>query len=68
MDNEQVEVFLCPHHEGIEEEYRYSCTHSWPWRQLDMSSQSHALADLPPGKSPGTHWIGGWVCLRAGPD
>jgi hypothetical protein len=20
------------------------------------------------GESPGTHWIGGWVCLRAGAD
>jgi len=28
MDNEQVEVFTFPHHEGIEEEYRYSCAHS----------------------------------------
>jgi len=22
----------------------------------------------PHGKSPGTHWIGGWVSHRAGPD
>jgi len=28
VDNKQVEVFPCPHREGIEEEYRYSCTHS----------------------------------------
>jgi hypothetical protein len=32
-----------------------------------VSGQLHAPAALPPGKEPpGTHWIGGWVDLRAG--
>jgi hypothetical protein len=32
-------------------------------------SASHAGCALHPGKgTPGTHWIGGWVSLRAGPD
>jgi hypothetical protein len=38
--------------------------------KMEVSSQLHAPAALPPGKSPtGTHWIGGWVgptaCLDA---
>jgi hypothetical protein len=31
-----------------------------------MSSQLHALASLPRGKSPSIHWIGGWVDRKAG--
>jgi hypothetical protein len=32
-----------------------------------MNGQLHAPAALPAGKEPhGTHWIGGWVDLRAG--
>jgi hypothetical protein len=32
-----------------------------------VSGQLHASAALPPGeRTPGTHWIGGWVDLRAG--
>jgi hypothetical protein len=34
-----------------------------------MSGQLHATAALPPGeRAPDTHWIGGWVGPRAGPD
>jgi hypothetical protein len=33
-----------------------------------VSGQLHALAALPPGKSPGTHFIGGWVDPRADLD
>jgi hypothetical protein len=33
-----------------------------------VSGQLHAPAALPPGKSPGTHFIGGWVDPRAGLD
>jgi hypothetical protein len=34
-----------------------------------VSGQLHAPAALPPGeRAPGTHWIGGWVDLRAGLD
>jgi hypothetical protein len=33
---------------------------------MEVSSQLHAPAALPPGKElPGTHWIGGRVGLRA---
>jgi hypothetical protein len=34
----------------------------------EVSGQLHAPAALPPGKSPGTHFIGGWVDPRAGLD
>jgi hypothetical protein len=33
-----------------------------------VSGQLHAPAALPPGKRPGTHFIGGWVDPRAGLD
>jgi hypothetical protein len=33
-----------------------------------VSGQLHAPAALLPGKTPGTHWIGGWVGPRAGLD
>jgi hypothetical protein len=34
-----------------------------------VSGQLHAPAALPPGeRARGTHWIGGWVDLRAGLD
>jgi hypothetical protein len=33
---------------------------------MGVSGQHHAPATLyPRGKDPGTHWIGGWVGLRA---
>jgi hypothetical protein len=35
---------------------------------MEMSSQLHAPTALIPGKDPGTHWIGGWMELRAGLD
>jgi len=31
---------------------------------MEVSSQPHALATLPPGKDPSIHWIGGWVGSR----
>jgi hypothetical protein len=35
----------------------------------EVSSQRHATPALYlRGKTPGTHWIGGWLGLRAGPD
>jgi hypothetical protein len=33
-----------------------------------VGGQRHAPAALPPGKRPGTHFIGGWVGQRAGLD
>jgi hypothetical protein len=33
-----------------------------------MSGLLNAPAALPPGKTPGIHWIGGWVGPRAGLD
>jgi hypothetical protein len=36
---------------------------------MGVSGQHHALAALyPREKTPGTHWIGGWVGPRAGLD
>jgi hypothetical protein len=50
-------------------EWMYRSTFSWPRHYLEGSGQFHAPAALPPGKrAPGTHWIGGWVDLRAGVD
>jgi hypothetical protein len=33
-----------------------------------VGGQRHAPAALPPGKKPGTHFIGGWAGPRAGLD
>jgi hypothetical protein len=35
---------------------------------MEVGVQLHAPAALPPGKRPGTHFIVGWVGLRAGLD
>ena len=35
---------------------------------MGVDSQLHAPAALPPGKSPGTHCIRGWVGPRVGLD
>jgi hypothetical protein len=35
---------------------------------MEVSVQLHAPANLPLGKDPGTHWIGGWVGTIAGPN
>jgi hypothetical protein len=35
---------------------------------MQVSGQLHTPAALPSGRSPGTHWIGGWVGPRAGLD
>jgi hypothetical protein len=32
---------------------------------MGVGGQRHAPAALPPGKRPGTHFIGGWVGPRA---
>jgi hypothetical protein len=49
-------------------EWMCRSTFSWPRHELEVSGQLHAPAALTPGKSPGTHWIGGWVDHRAGLD
>jgi hypothetical protein len=46
----------------------YRSTFSWPRYWLEVSGQLHAPAALAPEKSPGTHFIGGWVDPRAGLD
>jgi hypothetical protein len=33
---------------------------------MEVSGELHVPAALPKGKSPGAHWIGGWVGPRAG--
>jgi hypothetical protein len=35
---------------------------------MGVGGQRHNPAALPPGKRPGTHCVGGGVCLRAGVD
>jgi hypothetical protein len=35
---------------------------------MGVGGQHRAPAALPPGKRPGTHFIGGWVGLNAGLD
>jgi hypothetical protein len=36
---------------------------------MEVSGQLHAAAALPPGeRTPGIHWIGGWVGPRSGLD
>jgi len=35
---------------------------------MEMNGQLHALAALPSGRAPGTHWIGGWVGPRVSLD
>jgi hypothetical protein len=55
-----------PRHEGVLEEWRYSSTHS-----LTSALDGGEWSALRPGhftpreRSPGTHWIGGWVSPRA---
>ena len=39
-----------------------------PRQRMEVGGQRHALAALPPGKRPGTHFTGGWVGHRAGLD
>jgi hypothetical protein len=44
-------------------------THSRPRHYVGISGQCRGLAALyPGGRTPGTHWIGGWVATRAGLD
>jgi len=33
-----------------------------------LDGELHSPAAYPRGKVPGTHWIGGWLCLTAGLD
>jgi hypothetical protein len=35
---------------------------------MEASGELHTLAALPPGKKPGTHFIGGWVGSKVGLD
>jgi hypothetical protein len=49
-------------------EWRYSSILSLTLALDGVGGQRHAPADLPPGKRPGTHCIGGWVGPRAGLD
>jgi hypothetical protein len=35
---------------------------------MELSAQLHAPAAIPGEITPGTHWIEGWVDLRAGMD
>jgi hypothetical protein len=59
----------CYHHVGAKGERKYS-SYSFLTSTLDgMSGKNHVLAMLYPQEwTPGTHWIGYWVGLRAGLD
>jgi hypothetical protein len=58
-----------PRHEGILGEWTYSSTHSLisALHGGEWSASSPA-AFTPRKRAPGTHWIGGWVGPRDGPD
>ena len=47
-------------------EYGYSSTLSLISAVDGVDVYLHALAALPPGKRPGTHFIGGWIGPRVG--
>ena len=47
---------------------RYISTLSLTSALDGVGGQSHALAALPPGKRPGTHYTGGWEGPRVGLD
>jgi hypothetical protein len=55
-----------PRHEDILGEWRYSSTHSLT-SALDGTewSASRPGRFTPKERAHGTHWVGGWVCLRA---
>jgi hypothetical protein len=56
-------LYLC--HEGVFGEWRYSSTHSLT-SALDGGEWSASRSSLyPQGRSPGTHWLLGWVGPRA---
>jgi len=54
-------------HEGLEEEYMYSCTRSLTLALDGVGGQRNAPAALLQGR-PGTHCLGGWVGSRASLD
>jgi hypothetical protein len=58
-----------PRHESVQGEWRYSSTHSFT-SALDTGEWSASrLGHFTPRKrTPGTHWLGGWVSHRAGLD
>jgi hypothetical protein len=55
-----------PRHGGLMGEWRYSSTHSLT-STLDIDEWSASRPDrfTPRERSPGTHWIGGWMGPRA---
>jgi hypothetical protein len=58
-----------PRHKGVLREWRYSSTHSLI-SALDEGEWSASRPGhfTPRKTAPVTHWIGGWVCPRAGLD
>ena len=55
-------------YENLQNEYRYSPTHSSTLTLEGVGGQHHAPATLLPGKRPSTHCTGGWVGPRANLD
>jgi hypothetical protein len=69
----KVKLSLCcnwvPRHEGVLREWKYSSTHSLTsalYRGYWSASRPGRFT--PRDTAPGTHWKGGWVGPRAGPD
>ena len=55
----------------VQGKFRPRTGHEDPQREWALNGagdKRHAPADLPPGKEPGTHCIGGWVDPTAGLD
>jgi hypothetical protein len=66
-----INLYLCffnwaPHHEGVLGELKYRPTH-YLTSALDRGEwlASRPGRFTPRERDPGTHWIGGWVGLRA---
>jgi hypothetical protein len=58
--------FFAPRHEGVLGEWMYNSTH-YLTSALDGGEWLASLPGrfIPSKTAPGTHWIGGWVGLRA---
>jgi hypothetical protein len=59
-------LYWAPRHEGVLGEWKYSSTHSLT-SALNGDEWSASRPDhfTPRERTPGTHWIGGWVGSRA---
>jgi hypothetical protein len=65
----KVKLSLCfnwaPSHEDVLGEWRYSSTHSLTSALGGGDGSARPSRFIPKERTPGTHWIGGWVGPRA---